>query len=233
LDANPASPSRIEYPPPPDANASEVRQSLRLALAAAETPAPWSGLIGRLRAGDEAAYEELVRAYGGRLLAVARRFLPSEDDARDALQDAFLNAFRSIDRFEGNAKLSTWLHRIVVNACLMKLRTRRRKPETSIEELLPNWQEDGHAERPASAWRADALESLQRTELRSLVMEKIQLLPDGYRNVLMLRDIEDLDTEETARAMEISPGAVKTRLHRARQALRELLEPHLREDATP
>lgn len=199
----------------------------------AESPPDDHALVERLRAGEEAAYEELVRTHGGRLLAVARRFLVSEDDARDALQDAFLNAFRSIDRFEGNARLSTWLHRIVVNACLMRLRTRRRKPETSIEDLLPNWQEDGHPERPASAWRTDALESLQRSELQALVLEKVQLLPDGYRNVLMLRDIEDLDTEETAEAMGISQGAVKTRLHRARQALRELLEPHLGEDTTP
>jgi RNA polymerase sigma-70 factor (ECF subfamily) len=198
-----------------------------------EPPSDDLALVERLRAGEDAVYEELVRTYGGRLLAVARRFLPSEDDARDALQDAFLNAFRSIGRFEGNAKLSTWLHRIVVNACLMKLRTRRRKPETSIEDLLPNWQEDGHPERQASIWRTDALESLQRSELQALVLEKIRLLPDGYRNVLMLRDIEDLDTEETAVAMGISQGAVKTRLHRARQALRELLEPHLGEDATP
>jgi RNA polymerase sigma-70 factor (ECF subfamily) len=198
-----------------------------------EPPSDDLALVERLRAGEDAAYEELVRTYGGRLLAVARRFLPSEDDARDALQDAFLNAFRSIERFEGNAKLSTWLHRIVVNACLMKLRTRRRKPETSIEDLLPTWQEDGHPERQPSTWRTDALESLQRSELQALVLEKIQLLPDGYRNVLMLRDIEDLDTEETAEAMGISQGAVKTRLHRARQALRELLEPHLGEDATP
>ena len=94
-------------------------------------------LVAQLRAGDEAAFEQVVRSYGGRLLAVARRIVGSEEDARDAVQDAFLNAFRSLDRFEGNAKLSTWLHRIVVNAALMKLRTRKRKPEQSIETLLP------------------------------------------------------------------------------------------------
>ena len=190
-------------------------------------------LLERLRAGEDAAYEELVRSHGGRLLAVARRFLPVEEDARDAVQDAFLNAFRSIDRFEGQAQLSTWLHRIVVNASLMKLRTRRRKPEQPIDDLLPGFLEDGHLESPVSPWRADALEAAQRSELRALVLEKIQQLPEGYRNVLMLRDIEDLDTEEAAEAMGISPGAVKTRLHRARQALRELLEPHLREERLP
>jgi RNA polymerase sigma-70 factor (ECF subfamily) len=188
-------------------------------------------LLSRLREGENAAFEELIRLYGGRLLAVARRFLRSEEDARDAVQESFVAAFRSIDRFEGSARISTWLHRIVVNAALMKLRTRRRKPEHSIEELLPSFYEDGYLERPASPWRKDALEGLEREALRSLMHEKIAILPEGYRNVLLLRDIEELDTRETAELMEISEGAVKTRLHRARLALRELLEPHLREDS--
>jgi len=83
-------------------------------------------LLDRLRANEEAAFAELMRAYGGRLLAVARRMLRSEEEATDAVQDAFLSAFRGLAAFEGDARLSTWLHRIVVNACLMKLRTRRR-----------------------------------------------------------------------------------------------------------
>ena len=189
-------------------------------------------LVERLQAGDDAAYEELVRTHSGRLLAVARRFLPAEEDARDAVQEAFVNAFRAVDRFEGQARLSTWLHRIVVNAALMRLRTRRRKPEQSIEDLLPGFLEDGHLERPASPWRETGPDALERQELRELLQQKIQELPEGYRNVLLLRDIEELDTEETAEAMGISTGAVKTRLHRARQALRGLLEPHLTEEST-
>ncbi len=187
-------------------------------------------LLAGLRAGEDGAYEALVRAYGGRMLAVARRFLRSEDDARDAVQDAFLNAFRSIDRFEGQARLSTWLHRIVVNAALMKLRTRRRKPERSIEELLPGFEADGHLEHPAEPWRKLPEEEVGREEMRRLVLEKIHELPEAHRNVLMLRDIEELDTEAAAEVLGVSVGAVKTRLHRARQALRELLEPHLRQD---
>lgn len=184
-------------------------------------------LLARLRAGEDGAYEELVRSQGGRLLAVARRLLDSEEDARDAVQDAFLSAFRSIGRFEGEARLSTWLHRIVVNASLMKLRTRRRKPEKSIEELLPRFTEDGHMAEPAVPWRAGAESEAERAELRRLVLGQIHALPENYRNVLLLRDIEGLDTEETAQTVGISPNAVKTRLHRARQALRGLLEPHL------
>jgi RNA polymerase sigma-70 factor (ECF subfamily) len=185
-------------------------------------------LLEGLRSGEDAAYEELVRAQGGRLLAVARRFLRSEEEAQDAVQDAFLSAFRNIGRFEGQARLSTWLHRIVVNAALMKLRTRRRKPEVAIEELLPGFLEDGHMSQQAVEWRKDDPDPAERNELRALVLEKIQELPEGYRNVIMLRDIEDLDTEETAELMGLSAGAVKTRLHRARQALRTLLDPHLR-----
>ena len=184
--------------------------------------------IERLRRGDEAAYEQLVRSHGGRMLAVARRLLRSEDDARDAVQEAFLSAFRAIDRFEGEAQLGTWLHRIVVNAALMKLRTRRRKPEEPLDPLLPRFLPDGHMEQPAQAWAPPADEALERAELHRLVMDRIVELPETYRTILLLRDVEGLDTEEAARQLEISPGAAKTRLHRARQALRELLDPHLR-----
>ena len=188
-------------------------------------------LLAGLRAGDDSAYEKMVRAYGGRLLAVARRVLRNEDDAHDAVQDAFLNAFRAIDRFEGDSRLSTWLHRIVVNAALMKLRTRRRKPERSIEEMLPGFLEDGHMTDPAEAWRKAPEAELGRKELRELVLEKIHELPEAHRNVLLLRDIEELDTEAAAEMLNVSVGAVKTRLHRARQALRTLLDPHLRQGA--
>ena len=187
-------------------------------------------LLAGLRTGDGKAYEQLVRNYGGRLLAVARRFLPNEDDARDALQDAFLSAFRAIGSFQEGARVSTWLHRIVINAALMKLRTRRRRPEESIDDLLPTFLEDGHRENPGPAWKETSETALQRQETRVLVRGCIDRLPDAYRTVLLLRDIEELDTEETAQLLDITPNAVKIRLHRARQALRTLLDPHFREE---
>lgn len=186
-------------------------------------------LIGRLRAGDDAAYEEMVRTHAGRMMAVAQRLMRHEEDARDVVQDAFLSAFRSLDRFQGDARLSTWLHRIVVNAALMRLRTRRRKPEESIEDLLPTFTEDGHQAHPASPWRETADRALMRREARESVREGIERLPESYRTVLVLRDIEGLDTEEAAEAMGMTTSAVKTRLHRARQALRQLLDPQMRE----
>ena len=185
-------------------------------------------LVAQLRAGDEAAFEQVVRSYGGRLLAVARRIVGTEEDARDAVQDAFLNAFRSLDRFEGHAKLSTWLHRIVVNASLMKLRTRKRKPEQSIEGLLPSFLDDGHHEERFQSWDEPADKLMERAENRELVRKQIDALPEGYRTVLVLRDIEGLDTEETANVLGLSVNATKIRLHRARQALRTMLAPHFR-----
>jgi RNA polymerase sigma-70 factor (ECF subfamily) len=184
-------------------------------------------LLDRLRAGDEAAYEELVRAYTPRLLALARRFVGSEEDARDVIQDAFLSAFRSLDRFHGDARLSTWLHRIVVNTALMKLRTRRRKPEEPIEPLLPAFLSDGHHAETFAAWQTPVDEAVSRAETRDLVRRHIDDLPETYRTVLLLRDIEGLSTEETARVLDTTPNAVKIRLHRARQALRTLLAPLL------
>jgi RNA polymerase sigma-70 factor (ECF subfamily) len=191
-----------------------------------------ASLVAQLRAGDQAAFEQVVRAYGGRLLAVARRIVGSEEDARDVVQDAFMNAFKSLDRFEGNAKLSTWLHRIVVNAALMRLRTRKRKPEQSIETMLPSFLDDGHHEERFQSWDEPIDKIMERAENRELVRRQIDALPEGYRTVLVLRDIEGLDTEETANVLGLSVNATKIRLHRARQALRSLLAPHFRSTAS-
>ncbi len=185
-----------------------------------------SALVARLRAGEDAAFDELVQLAGGRMLAVARRFLPREDDAEDAVQDAFLSAFKSLDRFDGRSMLTTWLHRITVNACLMKMRSRRRRPETSLEGLLPRFREDGHQENPTRPWNPPEGSGIESEELRALVRARIAELPEPYRVVMLLRDIEGLDTDETAAVLRMTHAAVRTRLHRARQALRALLEPH-------
>jgi RNA polymerase sigma-70 factor (ECF subfamily) len=184
-------------------------------------------LVARLKADDASAFEEVVRRFGPRMLSVARRLLTQEQDAQDAVQDAFLSAFRSIDKFQGESRLATWLHRIVVNAALMKLRTKRRKPESAIDDLLPKYNEDGHR-ITGGDWRITHDTAVQTGEIREQVLFAIDKLPELYREILLLRDIEELSTEETARQLEITEGAVKTRLHRARLALRELLDPYMR-----
>jgi RNA polymerase sigma-70 factor, ECF subfamily len=188
-----------------------------------------AALLVRLRRGDDDAFDELVRLAGPQLLVVARRLLLCEEDARDAVQEGFLCAFRSLDQFDGRARLTTWLHRIVVNAALMRRRSQRRRPEQSIDELLPEFLPDGHQKNPAQTWKPPEDCGIEREELRALVRRRIAELPDSYRVILMLREIEGLSTEETGSALGISIAAVKTRLHRARQALRELLEPQFTE----
>ncbi len=181
-------------------------------------------LLAGLRRGDEDAFAALVRREGGRMLATARRMLGCEQDAQDAVQEAFLQAHRAMSRFAGEARLSTWLHRIVVNAALMKLRTRRRKPEQALDDLLPRFDEHGEWLQPVTGWEHSSDEIVASAECRAIVRRAIERLPDAYREVLTLRDIEGFDTEETASMLETTTNAVKVRLHRARQALRTLLE---------
>lgn len=185
-------------------------------------------LLAELRQGQEAAFERLVRSHGGPLLATARRIVGHEEDAREAVQDAFLSAFKALGDFNGESRLSTWLHRIVVNAALQKLRRRQRKPERLIDDLLPRFGDDGHALEPADTWNEPSEAIVQRQETRALVRQAIEQLPEQYRTILVLRDLEGLDTEEAAQALDVTIPVVKTRLHRARQALRTLLDPHLR-----
>ena len=178
-------------------------------------------LLTRLRAGEEDAYRELLQTHGPRLLSVARRLMRDEQDARDCLQDAFLLAFRSIDRFEGKAKVGTWLHRIVVNACLMRLRSRKSKPEELVNPLLPVFDEYGFRNGPTWVESSGAHELMERAEVRARVRKAIDGLPENYRIVLILRDIEEQSTERAAELLGLTQSAVKVRLHRARLALRQ------------
>jgi RNA polymerase sigma-70 factor (ECF subfamily) len=188
-------------------------------------------LLERVRAGDEKATSAFVRKYAGHVLAVARRFLRCHEDSADAVQDAFLAAFRGLDQFAGHSSLGTWLHRIVVNACLAKLRTQSRSRVASIDDLLPAFDERGRHVRPDRPWPDDALSQLTRDETRFQVRACIDRLPELYRTVILLRDVEELDTRQTAQQLGITSGQVKTRLHRARQALRTLLEPLVLKDS--
>lgn len=187
---------------------------------------PEADLLARLRAGDEAAYAQLVREQTPALLRVTSRLLRSDDEARDAVQDAFVAAFRALPRFRAESRLATWIYRIAINAALARLRARGQADEVSLDAWLPRFSEDGHAAEPSAPWPADA--GTERREVRERVRAAIDRLPESYRTVVLLRDIEELSTDEAAQALGISTGAVKVRLHRARQALRGLLDPWMR-----
>jgi len=188
-------------------------------------------LMDRIRAGDAHAFDTIVRQYDGRMLAVAGCFLRHNEDRADAVQDAFLAAYRSVASFQGDSKLWTWLYKILVNACLTIRRSRCRRRVVCLDDLSRNILECG---LPAlrGAHRAEpAYTRAEQAEMQAQVRDCIARLPQRYREVLLLRDIEELDTDQTAQRLGTSRSTVKTRLHRARQALRALLEPMLRTQA--
>ena len=194
-----------------------------------ELEGPEAQLLAALRSGQEAAFETLVRTHSGRMLSVCRRILRSEEEAKDAVQEAFVSAFKAIQKFEGTCQLGTWLHRIAVNASLMRLRSKKRRPEESIDDLLPGFTENGHARNDPQDWSPSALRLVETRETRELVRRCIDRLPEMYRTVLLLRDIEELDTSEAAEVLGVTDGVVKVRLHRARHALRRFLAEQLGE----
>lgn len=182
-------------------------------------------LIDRLRNGDEQAYRWFLQAHAGRMLATARRLLRNDEDARDAVQEAFLSAFQAIDRFREASSLGTWLHRVVTNAALMRLRRSAVRSETPLDRLVPGFDDTGHRVDPVDAWTPSAETLMLQEETRRTVRSMIDRLPESYRTVLLLRDIEELSVSETAAMLGITGNAVKVRLHRARQALLTLLTP--------
>jgi RNA polymerase sigma-70 factor (ECF subfamily) len=194
------------------------------------------------RASKQAEFVALVRAHTGRLRRTCRRLLQDEVEADDAVQEAFLGAYAHLHSYRGEAQLTTWIHRIAVNACLMRLRRRIAfTPALESDDcdevlgtLLPRYLEDGHRAEPLPAgpgWTVAVDELAERRELCERVRQLVQSLPEPHRTVLVLRDLEELSTEETAALLGVRINAVKTRLHRARQALRTMLERELvRED---
>lgn len=160
------------------------------------------------------SYERLLATHRPHLLRLARRVLRNDEEAADALQDAFLAVHRKLDGFRGEARVSTWIHRVVLNTCLMRLRTRRRHPEHPaelLEELL-----DGGP---------TAMERLERRQRIESVRQAIGRLPETHRSVLTLCELQELDAAEAARRLGITANAVKIRLCRARRALRVALGP--------
>ena len=168
-----------------------------------------------------------MRTNIARMMAVAIRILKDISLAEDAVQQAFGKVHEKYDTFEGRADLATWIHRITVNEALMILRRTRRLNETSIDDLLPEFDQSGCriATTPGDASTPE--QELQSRQTRNVVKAMIDKLPTQYRIVLVLRDIEDMTTDEVAVALDISVANVKTRLHRARSALKRLLEPYV------
>ncbi len=182
-------------------------------------------LVARAAAGDGPAFEDLVTRYQARVFRLARRLTGEDGDAQDALQETFLQAYRGLGAFRGDARFSTWLYRIATNAALMQRRARQRRPAESLEEYLPRFDAEGaHAATPA-ALRAPCRveEVLDRRLLAEKARAGIERLPDLYREAFVLRDLEELPTSEVAEVLGLEPAAVRQRVHRARLMLRGYL----------
>lgn len=186
-----------------------------------------AALIARLRARDSRALEILMERHASRVYRVAFGITRSEADAEEVVQDVFLSLFEKISAFEERAALGTWLYRVATNTALLRRRGKRVELEVSLEDQLPTFREDGHRDGERSFlladWSASAEDEVLSDETHALVRRAIDMLPPHYRAVVVLRDIEELSNEEAAEILGEAVSSVKSRLHRARMALREQL----------
>ena len=184
-------------------------------------------LVERLRAGDVAALEELMREYGGRVYRLAWGITRDQGDAEEVVQDVFLTIAQKSHTFEGRSAFGSWIYRITTTAALNKRRGKRREVETSLEEYLPSYEEGGHRKGDRgfllADWSQNPEAELLSDEARRTLERALDALPETYRAVLVLRDVEELANEEVAEMLGESVASVKSRLHRARMALREQL----------
>jgi RNA polymerase sigma-70 factor, ECF subfamily len=178
-------------------------------------------LVSQAREGDDRAFAELVRRYEGKIFRLAQHITQNREDAEDVLQETFLKAYEHLDQFQGQSKFYTWIVRIAVNQALMKLRRRKTDRSVSLDEGIDTGEDT--VTREIAAWDEDPEQRFSREELGELLDAAIQSLAPPYRSVFVLRDIDELSTEETADALGLSVPAVKSRLLRARLQLREKL----------
>jgi len=178
-------------------------------------------LVTQSRAGDTAAFGELVRRYEGKIFRLAQHVTQNREDAEDVLQETFMKAYEHLDQFKGDSKFYTWIVRIAVNQALMKLRRRKTDKSVSLDETIDTGEDT--VTREIAAWDESPEQQFSREELGGILDTAIQSLEPPYRSVFVLRDIDELSTEETAEALGLSVPAVKSRLLRARLQLREKL----------
>jgi RNA polymerase sigma-70 factor, ECF subfamily len=198
----------------------------RLMTAPSLAEADEAALVAQSREGDGRAFGELVRRYESKIFRLAQHVTQNREDAEDVLQETFLKAYEHLDQFQGAAKFYTWIVRIAVNQALMKLRRRRTDRSVSLDEAIDTGEDT--IIREVAAWDENPEQRFSRSEFGQILDEAIQGLEPPYRSVFVLRDIDELSTEETADALGLSIPAVKSRLLRARLQLREKLTRHFK-----
>jgi RNA polymerase sigma-70 factor, ECF subfamily len=183
-------------------------------------------LVKQLKAGHPAGMETLIQRYANKALSLASRLTRNPQDAEEVLQDVFVTVFRKIHAFEGKSSFSSWLYRITVNAALMKLRKRRQDHSVLMEDALPDFK---NSIQLRGSVHSEGESYAQRNELSMVLEQAIRMLPDDYRPVFVLRDIDGLTSREVGKILELTTPAVKSRLHRSRLMIRKRLLPFYRE----
>lgn len=187
----------------------------------ADTAVDEAVLIEQAKAGEQDAFATLLERYERKILRLARNITQNDEDAEDVLQEAFLKAYTHLDDFKGDSRFYTWIVRIAVNESLMKLRKRKTSKTVSLDEELDTGEDT--VVREVAVWDDTPESRFSQEELKGILDDAVAGLPPIFRNVFVLRDIEELSTEEAAQALGISVPAVKSRLLRARLQLREKL----------
>lgn len=188
-------------------------------------PAP--SLLTRFRAGDRSAFGEAIRTHERRLFNIGYAMTRNPEDARDILQDTLLSAWRSLGSLQDDTRLEAWLCRIATNSARMLLRSRRRKPVVSLDGVEGTFDETGHRLEVTRAWPVDPEDALVRARLSARIGELAVELPVEYREVWVLADVEQMSMQEVADVLDLTVPNVKTRLHRARLALRRRMADEL------
>jgi RNA polymerase sigma-70 factor (ECF subfamily) len=180
-------------------------------------------LVERARAGDLEAFEELLGRHQQRVMRVVLSILKEPMDAEEVAQDVFLTVFEKIDHFRGDSSFSTWLHRVAVNAALMRRRKSKADRSVPLDDVMPSFDERGHLAVDIADWSQQAGDPVLAREAGEVIEAAVEKLDEMYRTVFALRDVQGFSTEETAEILELSVPAVKSRLHRARLFLRREL----------
>ncbi len=185
-------------------------------------------LVKKSQEGDYSSFEELVKRHEKKIYNLCYRLTGNREDASDALQETFLQAFRKLSSFKGKSKFSTWLYRVAVNVCFMRRRKEKKMKTVSLDAPVLTEKADEIKRELPDDWSKNPLATLENEEIRGILSNAIDSLPEEYRTVLVLRGVNGFSNEEVAKMLEISLPAVKSRLHRARLFLRDTLSQYFK-----
>jgi len=186
-------------------------------------------LVKDFQAGNLDAYDKIVELYQNRIYALSFNLMRNQMDAQDVAQEVLLTLFKKIHTFQGKSAFSSWVYRITLNSSYMKLRSKKKEPKISIDELLPSFNSTGFQQEKIQDWSENTESLLFINETREVINKAVGLLPEKEKVVFLLRDVEGLSTEKVSEVLDLTIPAVKSRLHRARLFLRKKLSGYFEE----